>query len=132
MTMPLLATVPISIRWRDLDAFNHVNNANFLTYLEEARLAWLAGIDGEWFSSAQLPVIAASQLNYRAQLEWPGSVQVELHCQRVGGSSLTIAHRIVSMDGSQLYCDGHVVLVWIDPKLGRPVPLPDALRAACG
>jgi acyl-CoA thioester hydrolase len=37
----LLHTASISVRWRDLDAFNHVNNSSFLTFLEEARLQWL-------------------------------------------------------------------------------------------
>ena len=36
----MLFQMPIELRWRDLDAFNHVNNANFLTYLEEARIRW--------------------------------------------------------------------------------------------
>lgn len=36
----VLFRMPIDLRWRDLDAFNHVNNANFMTYVEEARIRW--------------------------------------------------------------------------------------------
>jgi acyl-CoA thioester hydrolase len=36
----------------------------------------------------------------------------------------------VSADGATLYCDGHVVMVWIDRATQRPMPLPDAVRAA--
>ena len=36
---------PVTPRWRDLDAFDHVNNSNFLTYLEEARIRWFMGLD---------------------------------------------------------------------------------------
>ncbi len=126
-----LARVGIDVRWRDLDAFNHVNNSVFLTYLEEARLHWLAGLDGPWIDAEHAPVIAATQVDYRAQIGWPGRIVVELACLRVGTSSLTVGHRIVAADGTTLHSDGHVVLVWIDPRSGRAVPLPDAVRAAC-
>jgi len=127
----LLATVPIAIRWRDLDAFNHVNNATFLTYLEEARLIWLSGLSG-WFSETTMPVLAAAEVNYRAQLVWPGSVIVELYCERLGNSSLTISHRIVSTDASgRLHSDGRVTMVWIEPASGRTTPLPETIRTTC-
>ncbi|SFN20271.1 acyl-CoA thioesterase [Dokdonella immobilis] len=127
----LLARVPIRVRWRDLDAYNHVNNATFLTYLEEARLVWLAGIEGEWKTDAFSPVLAASQVNFREQIEWPGELVVEVRCERIGNSSLTLSHRIMSADGERLYSDASVVMVWVDPASGRPVPLPAAVRAAC-
>lgn len=126
----LLAEAPISVRWRDLDAFNHVNNSNYLTYLEEARLYWLKHIPGEWYGEHSMPVLAATELNYRRPIGWPAQVVVELYAKRVGSSSLTIGHRIVDADDRDcLYCDGHVVMVWMDPAEGRPVPLPEAIRA---
>lgn len=127
----LLARVPITVRWRDLDAYNHVNNSNFLTYLEEARLVWLASIDGEWKADDFSPVLAASQINFREQIEWPAELVVEVVCEKLGNSSLTLAHRITSADGKRLYSDASVVMVWINPATGRPVPLPVAVRAAC-
>jgi acyl-CoA thioester hydrolase len=125
-----LAEVRLAIRWRDLDAFNHVNNASFLTYLEEARLRWLAEMDGPWSSEDAMPVAAAAEINYRAQLGWPGEVVVQLYCTRVGRSSLTIGHRIVGGDAAaRLHADGQVVLVWVD-RNGHPVPLPQVIRRA--
>jgi acyl-CoA thioester hydrolase len=128
---PLLARVPITVRWRDLDAYNHVNNSVFLTYLEEARLVWLEGLFGDWKTETLSPVLAASQVNFREQIEWPGELVVEVHCERLGNSSLTLAHRITSADGTRLFSEASVVLVWINPQTGRPVALPDAVRAAC-
>ncbi|MGA9342449.1 MAG: thioesterase family protein [Rhodanobacteraceae bacterium] len=131
-TAVVLAEVPLSIRWRDLDAFNHVNNSNFLTYLEEARLRWLQGVKGPWLSETCMPVVAATNVNYRAQLGWPGDITVQLRCERMGESSLTIGHRIVAAgDTERLYADGNVVLVWVDPRKGGAVALPDAIRRAC-
>jgi acyl-CoA thioester hydrolase len=119
----------LDVRWRDLDAFNHVNNSTYLTYLEEARLQWLRHVPGPWFDESSMPVLAASNLNYRQPIAWPGHLAVELYCERLGNSSITLAHRIVDAeDGGQLYCDGHVVLVWMNPATGKPVPLPQAIR----
>ena len=127
-----LFVAAIAVRWRDLDAFNHVNNSAFLTYLEEARLQWLATVRGPWFDEHAMPVLAASTLNYRAPISWPGALQVELYLARLGNSSLTLAHRVVdAADPARRYCDGEVVLVWMDPATGRSVPLPQSLRSAC-
>ncbi|NUO77312.1 acyl-CoA thioesterase [Lysobacter sp. 5GHs7-4] len=127
---PLLFRMPLELRWRDLDAFNHVNNSNFLTYLEESRIRWFDSWGGEWVSDAIAPLLAAVQLNYRLPIPYPSKVAVELYAQRVGSTSMTIGHRIVSEDGQALYCDGHVVVVWIDRASGRPVPLPAAVLEA--
>ena len=127
-----LARVPMSVRWGDLDAFNHVNNAAFLVYAQEARLAWLAEVPGVWFDETMMPVVAAANMNYRRQLAWPAAIVVELAATRIGTSSLTIAHRIVAADDpTGLYADGETVMVWIDPATGSSVPLPAAIRDAC-
>ena len=127
---PVLFRMPVALRWRDLDAFNHVNNSNFLTYLEEARIRWFASWDGEWVNDTMAPLMAAVQLNYRMPIPYPSDVVVELFTDRLGTSSATIGHRIVSEDGATLYCDGHVVVVWIDRASGRPIALPASVRAA--
>jgi acyl-CoA thioester hydrolase len=126
-----LASVAIRVRWRDLDAYNHVNNATFLSYLEEARLVWLHGLHGEWHSPTCSPVIASCQIDFRRSIEWPGEVLVEIFREKLGNSSLTLSHRVLSADGEQLYCEAGVVLVWINPASGRPTALPDVVRAAC-
>ena len=124
-----LFSTPIDVRWRDLDAFNHVNNATYLTYLETARLLWLKQIPGSWFGQHTMPVMASSELNYRRPITWPAAITIKLAMERMGNSSLTIAHQIVDSHKSDtLYCDGRVVMVWMDPATGKSVPLPDAIR----
>ena len=125
----MLFRMPIDLRWRDLDAFNHVNNANFMTYVEEARIRWFESAGNDWLSNGRIPLLAAVQMNYRLPIPYPARVFVELLTQRVGNSSLTLGHRIVGED-DRLYADGHSVLVWIEMASGRPVSLPDAVRAA--
>jgi acyl-CoA thioester hydrolase len=127
-----LFRMPVTLRWRDLDAFNHVNNSNFLTYLEEARIHWFDSWKGQWVNDAIAPLLAAVHLNYRMPIPYPADVVVELFADRVGGTSITLGHRIASADGATLYCDGYVVVVWIDRTTQRPIPLPAAVRQAMG
>jgi len=127
-----LVRVPLSVRWRDLDAFNHVNNSKFLSYLEEARLRWMIGLPGDWIDENVAPVVAAANVNYRRPIEWPNEILVELFVERLGRTSLTIGHRIVHADdASVLYADGNVVMVWIDKARGQAAALPESVRAAC-
>ena len=128
----VLAAIPLHVRWRDLDAFNHVNNSSYLTFLEESRLQWLRTVPGEWFTAHAMPVMAAVELHYRKPIEWPAEIDVLLSCERLGNSSMTIGNRIVDRnDHGCMYADGNVVMVWVDPATGASVPLPEAIRAAC-
>ena len=127
-----LFRVPMAGRCRDLHAFNHVNNSKYLSYLEEARLHWMIGVPGKGLDDHVAPVVAAAQLNYRRPIGWPAQVVIELFVERLGNTSLTIGHRIVdATDAGVLYCDGHVVMVWIDRDSGVAAALPDPVREAC-
>ena len=101
----LLAKIPISVRW-------------MLTVPDVSMTDRIA------------PVVAANNINYKRPLTWPNDVVVELYVDRLGTSSVTIGHRIVSAkDDSVLYSDGNVVVVWMDTQTGHSAPLPAAIRA---
>lgn len=128
----LLCEFALAARWRDLDAFGHANNSTFLTYVEEARLHWFGMIAGPWLTENSAPVVAAVTANYRKQLNWPAQLVVQLYCERLGNSSLTIAFRIEdAAKRDVVYSDGQTVLVWIDTASGKPIALPEAIRNAC-
>ena len=124
-----LFRTPIALRWSDLDALNHVNNARYLTFLEQARIEWFDTVDEPWMTDEMGPVVATATLNFRRPIEYPASIAVELFTERLGNTSVTIGHRILADDGT-LHADGHVVAVWVARASGRPIPLPDAVRKA--
>lgn len=127
----ILARIPIGVRWRDMDSFGHVNNAKYVSYLEEARIRWLAAMPGLEMRGPVLPVIVNTNVNYRRPIVWPNDVVVELFIERIGTSSVTIGHRIIDQnEPSVLYSDGNVVAVWMDTRSGASVPLPEAINTA--
>ena len=89
----------IEIRWRDLDALRHVNNAVYATYLEEAR--------DEWFVRALGPggnfwdyVLARVAIDFRRELTQDDeALVVRTRLVRIGTSSLTFREEIVSLAG---------------------------------
>lgn len=127
MSIPFRTPVPL--RWSDLDAFNHVNNARYLTFIEQARIEWFESLEEPWITQDAAPVIASATLHFRRPIEYPASIFVELFCEKLGNSSVTIGHRIVAGDGT-VHCDGSVVAVWVERRSGKPTPLPDGVRSA--
>ena len=126
-----LYSIDVEVRWRDLDAFNHVNNASYLGYVEEARVRWFKSLSMDWAGETAAPILAAITMNYRKPIGWPESLQVELFTERLGNKSVTIGHRILSTtEPGLLYADGNAVMVWVS-RDGQTVQLPEAIRSAC-
>ena len=126
-----LFQMDLAVRWRDMDAFNHVNNASYLGYIEEARVAWFKTLSADWVSESAAPILAAITVNYRRPANWPETMRVELFAERIGNKSLTLGHRIhASSDPAVIYADGNAVMVWVN-RDGESVVLPESVREAC-
>ncbi len=119
----------IEIRWRDLDAYRHVNNAVYATYLEECRdeLAdrVISGIGDVWDY-----VLARVAIDYRRELtQADDAVVVGCAVERVGNSSITLREEIRTLTG-ELVAEAEAVLVARDSDTGRSRPLTEAERTA--
>jgi acyl-CoA thioester hydrolase len=119
----------IEIRWRDLDAFGHVNHVVFLTYLEEVRDEWLGRALGDpalvWGF-----VIARVEIDYRRELTLADeAVVARCTLERVGTSSVTTRESVETRAG-ELSAEAHAVLVARDEATGRSRPLADDERQA--
>jgi acyl-CoA thioester hydrolase len=119
----------IEIRWRDLDALRHVNNAVYATYLEKAR--------DEWFVRALGPggafwdyVLARLAIDFRRELtQDDDGLLVRTRLVRIGRSSLTFREQIVSLEG-WVAAEAESVVVARDPDTGRSRAFADAERSA--
>jgi acyl-CoA thioester hydrolase len=121
----MAAEVEIAIRWRDVDAYGHVNNAVYLTYLEEARDRLVESLFGE---RAWDFVIARVAIDYRSELNQADRA-VTARCQVTGfrTSSVRTAERIATVDG-RLAAESESVIVARDPQSGRSRPLTEDER----
>ena len=119
----------IEIRWRDVDAYEHVNNAVYATYLEECRDEWLGrALDG--VGDAWDYVLARVAIDFRRELRLEDdAVVVTCRLERIGTSSVTLREEI-RMEDDTLAAESEAVLVARDREVGRSRPLTEEERAS--
>jgi acyl-CoA thioester hydrolase len=119
----------IEIRWKDLDVYGHVNNAVYLTYLEEGRDEWLGIVlddPGEVWGY----VLARVAIDYKRELDLSDD-RVLARCRlgHIGTSSVRTVEEVVTLDGD-VAASAEAVLVARDRDSGRSRPLTERERAA--
>ena len=91
----------IEVRWRDVDAYRHVNNAVYATYLEECRDEWMVRALGH-IGDIWDYVLARVAIDFRNEVtQEDDAVLVRCRLVRVGTSSLGLAEEIVKLDGTR-------------------------------
>jgi acyl-CoA thioester hydrolase len=117
----------VEIRWRDMDAYGHVNNAVYLTYLEWARDEWIQGILGSVTDTWDF-VLAHVEIDFRNELtQDDGEVTVRCGLDRIGTSSIRTREEIRKRDGT-LSAEAASVIVPRDTETGLSRPLTDEER----
>ena len=119
----------IEIRWRDMDAYGHVNNGVYLTYLEEARDAWVQQALGAVTDTWDF-VLARVAIDFEQELKQDdAAIIVRCALESLGRSSIRTREEIVRLDGA-VSARAASVIVPRDPASGRSRPLTDDERAA--
>jgi acyl-CoA thioester hydrolase len=124
--------VEVPIRWSDMDAYGHVNNVQYLRYLEEARVIAFR----EWFGQERSlldegVLVARSEIDYLAPLTYTYEpALVELWCSRISGASFDIAYVVRKRGDDVAYAHAESTLVTYDLTQGRPRRLGDREREA--
>ena len=122
---------PIEVRYGDLDPQGHVNNAKFLTYFEQARLAyWVQlGLFSKEQSFMELGIILADvHIAYRAPVLYGQNIKVGVRVARLGSKSMTWQQNVVDADTGQELANGEVIVVAYDYTAGKTIPVPQDWR----
>ena len=136
--------VPISLRWSDFDAYAHVNNAEMLHLLEEARIqAFWRPDEGVGTATAVMDarpgadtyaLIARQEVEYLAPIPYMRApVDIEMWIGRIGGASLEICYEVYSPEGVTprlLFTKAATTLVMVTAATGSPSRITDELREA--
>ncbi len=120
----------VQVRFRDLDAMNHVNNAVYMTYFEIARLAFWAAITGSDDVRARGLILAEQTCTYRSPARFNEHLLVWIKPTAIRRSSFVYRYRIDEREYGRLIATGRSVQVAYDYETERVVPLPPELRAA--
>ncbi len=119
----------LQVRFRDTDAFGHVNNAVFFTYIELARIRYLLDVLQPAEPFERMPLILARvELDFRSPIMFGEDVEVATQVDRIGRSSIAMSHRLTAGRDRRLVGESHSVLVTYDYDVARPMPVPDDWR----
>jgi len=120
---PFRFTHPVEVRFRDLDALGHVNNAVFLTYFESARMAWWLHVTRRTELKGMDMILARAEVDYRSPAAYPEVLDVGVRCASIGRASFVLEQAITERRTRRLVAEARKVLVHYDYAAGRSVPL---------
>jgi acyl-CoA thioester hydrolase len=121
---------PIEIRYGDLDPQGHVNNAKYLTYMEQARISYIRHLNlWEGGSFLKIGIILADvQVTFLAPILFGQAVRVGTRVTRLGNKSMTMGYEIEDHQSRQIQATGSSVLVAYDYDTEMTIPIPEHWR----
>jgi len=123
-------SIPIQVRYGDLDPQWHVNNARFLTFIEQSRFAYITQLglwDGKSFLDLGL-IVANMNIAFLAPIEFHMDVRVYARIARLGNKSMLFEHEIKDEKSGTLLGRAETVMVYYDYHTLSSQPIPDAWR----
>jgi acyl-CoA thioester hydrolase len=118
---------PQEVTFRDLDVFGHVNNAVYLTYIENARIGYLREVLGIDSLEDLLVIVAKVHIDFRSRASLGETLEVGTRVARIGTKSFDVEHEIHGPD-TRLVARAETTLVTFDYRGDSTMPVPDLWR----
>jgi acyl-CoA thioester hydrolase len=117
----------LSVRFRDLDPLNHINNAIFSTYYEEARIAFVSQVPAfaDQLENGYSFVLANLQIDFVNPVKYPSDVLIGSGIKELGTSSITSFQAIYTSGDKKLVSVAEARGVWFDLSKQRPSRIPE-------
>jgi acyl-CoA thioester hydrolase len=120
----------VEVRFRDIDAFGHVNNAVVSSYVELARVRYLVDVLRVEPIGVMPLILAHIAIDYRAPIFFADTVEIGSRVDWLGTSSIGMSHALTAVADGRPLADSSSVLVTYDYEQGKPMPVPDGWRQA--
>ena len=119
------------IRWGDMDAMGHVNNAQYFRYLETARIDWMHGMGLNPDPAGQGPVIVNAFCNFYQQLAYPDEVLLKMFVSDPARTTFETWATMERVTQPGVICAaGGGTVIWVDFPRQKAAALPDWIRSA--
>ena len=127
-------SLPIEIRWNDLDPLSHVNNVYYFEYFQIGRGLYMPVVSNQWDWTKNMFVIAHIECDYFKELKLlANKPSIKIRTASLGAKSFEIEYLITSFDKENnevIHAKGKSVQVLIDTTLGKSIEIPNWLREA--
>ena len=119
----------IGTRWMDNDVYGHVNNVVYYSYFDTAVNQYLIeqGVL-DFTDGPTIGLVVETQCKYFSPIAFPDTVAAGVRVAKLGTSSVRYEIGLFRNEADAASAEGHFVHVYVDRLMGRPVPLPEALR----
>jgi acyl-CoA thioester hydrolase len=120
----------IEVRYGDIDPQGHVNNAKFLTYMEQARVFYFKQLklwEGGSFQNFGI-ILADVQITFKKAIQFGDPIRVGVRISQMGNKSMSSEYRIENSRDASLFASGSSVLVAYDYQAKKSVPIPAEWR----
>lgn len=121
---------PVQIRFSDIDGYMHVNNGVYFSYFEHARAVFLYQVAG-WNVMTIGTVVGRIEIDYLRPIHLEDQVEALVKCSRLGNSSFDLEQFLIGRDSKgneHVFAKCHSVMVAVDMKTMKPVPVPVEYR----
>jgi acyl-CoA thioester hydrolase len=124
--------IELAVRWGDMDALGHVNNAVYFTYFESARIIYFdrIGAFSRFGEEGIGPILASAQCDYLSPLTYPAAIEIGARVSSVGTTSFAMEYLVRHKVTRESCAVGTGVGVMFDYRAKRKVPVPEAMREA--
>lgn len=122
----------IQIRFCDTDMLGHVNNANYLSYMEMARVSYFNEVMPKLDWSGQGIILAKAEISYKAPLFLEDNLFIYTGVEQISGKSFTMRYRFIKKTeaGELLAAEGSTLMVCYDYRENHSIPVPDFWKKA--
>ena len=125
----LVFEMSIAIRWGDMDAMGHLNNASYFRYMETARIDWFTSIGVGADREGEGVVIVNAFCNFYRQLEYPGQVVTRMYVSDPARTTFETWVTMARSEAPDVICAaGGATTIWVDFPKQKAMALPDWLR----
>jgi len=121
-------TRELEVRFADMDSLGHVNNAVYLTYFEQVRMAYWMHVTGRRHLRDMDMILARAEVDFRSPLAHPETVEIGCACASIGRTSFVLEQDMHERKSGRLVAEARKVLVHYDYAMGRPRPIGEDLR----
>jgi len=129
---PFRCQTPVQLRFNDIDALGHVNNAVYFELMDLAKTDYFSRLGVQQEVDWRKPPIIIANVNcsFVVQTHRDEPIVVLTQCLKIGNKSLTLLQDVVNSDTGEVKCTCATVMVNLDIATGKPSPLPQVWRDA--
>ena len=122
-------SLKLRIDWSEMDTYQHVNNVNFMKYMQSARVQFweVTGLSKLYEETKKGPMLVSTKCDFKNPLFFPGNVLIKTKVSFIKNTSFGLYHQLYN-DDNVLCAEGHDVAVCFDFSIDKTFTIPDHLR----